>query len=90
MWIIRNAAGEICGTFTNKPGAGNKMPDGSDEVPIYVEDDPKAPAFDQAAIAEVAAFVDAQAQKAQKKPTTVDEKLAAFGLTVADLKDALK
>lgn len=37
-WIIRNAEGKITGYFTNKPGKGNKMPDGSDEVPEYVED----------------------------------------------------
>lgn len=55
-WIIRNAAGQICGRFTNKPGPGNKMPDGSDEVPIYVEEDPVEPGYDAAALEEVSAF----------------------------------
>lgn len=89
MWIIRNAAGEICGHFTNRPGPGNKMPDGSDEVPIYVEDDPAVKEFDQAVIDEISKFGSAQAAQIQAKPATVEAKLAAVGLTVADLKDAL-
>ena len=38
-WIIRNAAGEICGRSTNKPGEGNRLPDGSVERHEYIEND---------------------------------------------------
>lgn len=87
-WIIRNAAGEICGNFTNRPGLGNKMPDGSPEVPIYVETNPKEPGYDAAVITEIASFVEAVRVK-QTQPLTVAQKLAAVGLTVADLKAEL-
>lgn len=61
MWIIRNASDAICGVFTNRPGEGNTMPDGTPEVPVYVEDDPSAEGYDAAAVDEVQAFHAAQA-----------------------------
>lgn len=58
-WIIRNAAGEICGRFANRPGAGNKMPDGTPEASEYLEENPQQPGYDQARVEEADAFVSA-------------------------------
>ena len=55
-YIIRNAVGVMCGHCTNPPGAGNKLPDGSDEVVEFYEDDPNDPAYDPSIAQEVDAF----------------------------------
>lgn len=45
-YIIRNAAGQICGRCTGKPGEGNLLPDGSPERVEYIEEDtPEVLAF---------------------------------------------
>lgn len=59
-WITRDHLGQICGHFTNKPGDGNKIPDGAGgmmpEVPVYYEDDPAQPGYDAAKVTEVLAY----------------------------------
>jgi hypothetical protein len=76
-YVIRNAQGEVCGRFTNKPGPGNKMPDGSDEMPIYFEDDPKEAGYDATIAQEVEAFTAAREQRTPKVPT-LEERVAAL------------
>lgn len=54
-YIIRNAKGEICGRCTNRPGPGNKLPDGSIEQVEFIEEDtPEVLAFFEAQAARIA------------------------------------
>ena len=76
-WIIRNVQGEICGRCTNKPGPGNKLPDGTPEVPEWIEDDTP----------EVAAFV--AAQVAKPVPTLADQIAALPPQELAKVKAVL-
>ena len=80
-YIIRNQQGAMVGHCTNKPGPGNKLPDGSEEVHDFYEDEP-------AKAAEVAAFRAAQEAKANEPPT-IAQKLASVGLTIGDLRAEL-
>lgn len=56
-YLIRNAAGKVCGLCTHKPGEGNKLPDGSIEQVQYVEDDPTAAGYNEAVQREIDAFL---------------------------------
>lgn len=87
-WIIRNTAGEIVGHCTGKPGPGNKLPNGDVEIHDPYEEDPADPAYDASKAAEVAAFVAAQDAKFAA-PKTTAQKLAALGITAAELKAEL-
>lgn len=63
MYVIKNTAGEILGVCTNRPGAGNVLPDGTPEIVEQYEDDPNHAQFDAVRVAEVEAFKAAQAAK---------------------------
>lgn len=73
-YIIRNQIGEMLGHCTNKPGAGNKLPNGDDEVHDYYDDS------DAAKVAEVSAFRAAQDAKLRQR---VDPLAALKGALVA-------
>lgn len=87
-YIIRNQQGVMVGHCTNKPGPGNKLPNGDDEIHDFYETDPGDLAYEVGKIAEVAAWRSAQEAKVAA-PLTVDQKLASIGLTVDDLKAEL-
>lgn len=62
-YLVKHQNGTVMGICTNKPGDGNRLPDGSVEVHQYVQDDPHSPDFDAAGVAQIAAFIAAQAEK---------------------------
>lgn len=87
-YLIKHQNGTVMGLATNKPGAGNKLPDGTDEVHEFYEDDPKDAAYDAARTIEAAAFRAAQDTKVNA-PRTTAQKLAALGITAEELKAEL-
>lgn len=84
-YIIRNKQGVMVGHCTNKPGPGNKLPDGSEEVHEFYDSEP-------AKLAEVAAFNAAQEAKIaqMKSPAArVVEQIKADPEALAALKAEL-
>ena len=87
-YIIRDKAGNVMGVCTNKPGPGNKLPNGDDEVHDFFEETPGQPGYNAGKVQEVTAFRAAQEAK-RSAPRTVAQKLAAIGITPEELKAEL-
>lgn len=73
-WLIRHQDGRLFGICTNKPGLGNKLPDGTDEVHEFVEEETdEMRAFNEVQAAKVRGQGGAAAMLARQRSEAVDQ-----------------